>query len=171
MRIELEKLEEAGGKFSQLYDANELQFDEDEVRVIERVDVRGQARRKNGEVELRGCLNTRVAVPCGRCLKQVELPLEVRFAERFVSEVSWRGEEQHELREEDLNLAVFDGEGIELEDLVKEEILLGVPGHVLCAEECKGLCPSCGLDRNFANCDCEAEQIDSRWDKLKELNL
>src|SRR6266851_3906871 len=114
MRIELEKLEEAGGKFSQLYEANELPFDEDELRVIERVDVRGQARRRNGEVELRGTLNTRVAVPCGRCLKPVELPLEVRFAERFVSEVSWRGEEQHELREEDLNLAVFDGEGIEL---------------------------------------------------------
>ena len=53
-------------------------------------------------------------------------------------------EEQHELQAEDLNLAVFDGEAIELDDLVREEILLAVPGHVLCSEECKGCVPICG---------------------------
>jgi uncharacterized protein len=70
-----------------------------------------------------------------------------------------------------LDLAVFDGEGIELDDLVKEEILLAMPGHTLCREECKGLCANCGVDLNQNNCDCATKQIDSRWEKLKDLQF
>jgi uncharacterized protein len=171
MRIELEKLEELGGRFSRTYGIDELPFDESDLRLLEPVEVHGQARSKNGEVELRGNLQTKVTFPCGRCLKPVELPVDVKFAERFVPAVSWRGEEQHELSEEELDLAVFDGEAVELDDLVKEEILLAIPGHVLCGEDCKGLCPGCGVDRNSQSCDCETAEVDSRWDKLKELQL
>jgi uncharacterized protein len=170
MRIELEKLEDLGGRFSRTYGIDELPF-ESELRLLEPVQVHAQARSKNGELELRGNLQTKVTFPCGRCLKPVELPIDVRFAERFVSAVSWRGEEQHELNAEDLDLAVFDGEAVELDDLVKEEILLAIPGHVLCGEDCKGLCPGCGVDRNRESCDCEAAQVDSRWDKLKGLQI
>jgi uncharacterized protein len=169
MRIELENLEEAGGKFSQVYAPDQLLFEEAEMQLIAPVQVRGQARRKNDEVNLRGELKTRVSAPCGRCLKPVELSIEVKFAERFVPAVSWRDEEQHELQEEDLNISVFDGEGIELDDLVKEEILLAIPGHVLCREDCKGLCPTCGVDRNLDSCECESKEVDSRWEKLKDL--
>ena len=101
----------------------------------------------------------------------VEIPIDLKFAERFVASVSWRDEEQHELQEADLNLSVFDGQGIELDDLVKEEILLAVPGHILCREDCKGLCPVCGIDRNRESCDCGTGQIDSRWEKLKDLRF
>src|SRR6202022_3877091 len=107
------------------------------------------------EVELRGELHTRLKAACDRCLKPVMLPIHTEFAERFVPAVSWRAEQQHELQEEDLNLAVFDGEAIELDDLVREEILLAVPAHVLCREDCKGLCPVCGIDRNQGGCQCE----------------
>ncbi len=169
MRIELEKLEAAGGGFSRVYAAEDLSFEDGELQLIEPVSVQGQARRKNGEVQLRGDLHTKATAPCGRCLKPVEIPIDLRFAERFVASVSWRNEEQHELQEEDLNLSVFDGEGIELDDLVKEEILLAVPGHILCREDCKGLCLVCGVDRNLEICDCESKEIDSRWEKLKDL--
>jgi len=104
-------------------------------------------------------------------LKPVELPIDVRFAERFVPAVAWGDEEQHELQPEDLNLAVFDGEGIELDDLVKEEVLLALPGHVLCRPDCRGLCPVCGIDKNEKNCECDTKLIDSRWEKLKDLRL
>ena len=171
MRIELERLEELGGRFSQIYETSALPFDEADLRLVEPIKVHGRARRKNGEVEVRGNLQTSVTVPCGRCLKPVELPIDVKFTERFVPRVSWRDEEQHELREEDLDLAVFAGDAIELDDLVTEEILLAIPGHVLCSEGCKGLCPVCGVDRNLESCDCESKEVDSRWDKLKELSL
>jgi uncharacterized protein len=100
-------------------------------------------------------------------LQPVELPISTEFTERFVRAVSWAAADQHELREEDLNLAVFDGEAIELDDLVREELLLAVPVNVLCSEECQGLCAVCGIDRNLSNCECKSNEIDSRWEKLK----
>ena len=81
MRIELENLEKAGGKFSREYQTDQLTFDEQDLRLVEPVQVAGRIRRRNEEVELRGKLATRVAVPCGRCLKSVEFPVEVEFTE------------------------------------------------------------------------------------------
>src|SRR5438105_3212528 len=169
MRIEIDKLEEFGGKFAQVYEIKDLPLGEPDTRLLEAAKIHGRVRRQGNEVQLRGKLDTTIEVACGRCLKPVALPIHAEFAERFVPAVTWRSEEQHELREEDLTLAVFDGEVIELGDLVREEILLAVPSHVLCREDCRGLCPICGIDRNIKSCQCETKEIDSRWQGLKEL--
>ncbi len=171
MRIELDRLEELGGKFSRLYEVGELSLDDTEVRLVEPPEIRGRVRRDGKEVELSGELHAKIETACDRCLKPVEFAIRSEFAERFVPAVSWRAEEQHELREEDLNLAVFDGEAIELDDVVREGILLAMPSHVLCREDCKGLCPVCGIDRNQGSCQCESKEIDSRWEGLKELRM
>ncbi|HVS81555.1 MAG TPA: DUF177 domain-containing protein [Pyrinomonadaceae bacterium] len=165
----MDRLEELGGKFSQSYEVDSLPLDDRDIRLTEPAEVRGRIKRSGSEVELRGELHAKIEAVCSRCLKPVELPIHAEFAERFVPAVSWRAEEQHELREEDLNLAVFDGEAIELNDLVREEILLAMPGHVLCSEDCRGLCPICGIDRNAGTCPCESADGDLRWKKLKEL--
>jgi uncharacterized protein len=170
MRIELENAEDSGGRFSETYKDEELAFEESELRLVEPVQVKGRIRRNNGQVEISGELHTKVAIPCGRCLKEVQLPIDVEFAERFAGSVSWRNEEQHELSPEDLDLGVVD-EAVELYDLVKEEILLALPGHVLCNESCKGICPDCGADRNLADCGCESREVDARWEKLKDLRF
>ncbi len=170
MRLELEKLAEEGGKFARVYEANELPLDA-EVRLVEPAEVRGRIRRDGKEVELRGKLDTKLEVMCGRCLQPVQVPIATEFKERFVRAVSWAADEQHELQAEDLNVAVFDGEGIELDDLVREELLLALPANVLCREDCRGLCPTCGIDRNLSNCQCESEEGDSRWQALKELQM
>jgi len=171
MKIELENLEKAGGSFSREYQTDQLTFDDQDLGLLTPVNVVGRIRRREREVEVRGKLDTTVAISCGRCLKSVELPIQVEFAERFTPAVPWKNEEQHELQQEDLDLAVFDGEGIELDDLVREEILLALPGHVLCDEECRGLCPTCGIDLNARTCNCITDGNDSRWDKLKDLQF
>lgn len=170
MRIELDNLEK-GGEFAQTYQPGELKLDEHEVRLIEPVEIRGRLRKGNREVQLAGRLSAKIEAPCARCLKPVVLPIALEFSERFVPEVSWGSEEHHELQQEDLDLAIFDGEGIELDDLVREEILLAMPAQVLCREDCKGLCPSCGTDLNVNVCECEARKIDSRWGALKDLRF
>lgn len=170
MRIELENAKEPGRRFSQSFEAGELAFEESDLRLLEPVKVAGQIRRKSGELEICGELHTKVASPCARCLKEVELPIDVQFAERFVAGVSWRNEEHHELSKDDLDLGLVD-EAIELNDLVKEEILLALPSHLLCNESCKGICPTCGVDRNSSDCKCESRQVDARWEKLKDLRF
>src|SRR5258708_3493036 len=171
MRIELDRLEQEGGKFSRTYGPDELSLDDDEVGLVEPAEVSGRVRRDGKEVELSGELRAKIKTACDRCLQPVNLSIGAEFKERFIPEVSWRAEQQHELQEEDLNLAVFDGEAIELDDLVREEILLAVPAHVLCCEDCKGLCPVCGIDRNQGSCQCEARETDSRWQGLENLRF
>jgi uncharacterized protein len=171
MRIELDKLEKHGGKFVHVYQVSELLLDDAAVRLVEPGEVSGRVRLDGKEVELRGKLRAKLEVVCGRCLTPVELPVSSEFNERFVRAVSWAAEEQHELLPEDLNIAVFDGAAIELDDLVREELLLAVPVNVLCGPDCKGLCPVCGVDRNVSGCQCENREHDSRWQKLKELQM
>lgn len=171
MRIELDRLEQEGGRFSRTYKPGELSLDDDQVVLVGPAEVSGRIRRDDKEVELSGELRAKIETACDRCLQPVKLSLGAEFSERFVPAVSWRDEEQHELQEEDLNLAVFDGEAIELDDLVREEILLAVPAHVLCREECKGLCPVCGIDRNQGSCQCETGGTDSRWQGLENLRF
>jgi uncharacterized protein len=171
MRIELDKLESHGGKFAHVYELNELPLNDPEVKLVEPGNVSGRIRRAGTEVELQGVLSARLETVCGRCLRQVQLPISTEFTERFVQAVSWGAEEQHELSPEDLNVAVFDGEAIDLDDLVREELLLALPANVLCREDCRGLCPVCGADRNLSECQCGDKEIDSRWEKLKELQM
>ena len=171
MRIELDRLEEQGGKFSRTCEIGELSLNDNEVLLVEPAEVSGRVRREGKEVELCGELHAKIETACDRCLKPVELSIRAEFKERFVPAVSWRDEQQHELQEEDLNLAVFDGEAIELDDLVREEMLLAMPAHVLCREECKGLCPVCGIDRNRSSCQCETVESDSRWEGLENLRF
>jgi uncharacterized protein len=59
---------------------------------------------------------------------------------------------------------------IDLRPAVREQWLLAVPGFVLCNEDCKGLCPTCGIDLNAGECGCPARvSADSRWDALRAL--
>ena len=170
MRIELESLEK-GSEFAQTYQPDELKLDDRDVSLIEPVEIRGRLWKGNWEVNLAGRLRAKLEAPCARCLKPVALPIAADFSERFVPEASWGSVEQCEVHEEDLDLAIFDGDALEIDDVVREELLLAVPTQVLCREECKGLCPTCGVDRNVTECECETRQVDSRWQALKDLRF
>jgi uncharacterized protein len=68
---------------------------------------------------------------------------------------------EEELTAEELDLDFYQGDVIDLEKYLREQILLMVPLKPLCAETCKGLCPRCGADLNHEPCRCEAEQTTS----------
>src|SRR5215210_320541 len=144
MRLELENLGK-DASFAHSYGTDELRLDEQDLRLVEPAGVAGHICRKGEEVQVSGMLTTAVETPCARCLKPVLIPIKAEFFERFVTAVSWRTEELHELASEDLNLSVFDGKTIELDELVREEIELATPVQVFCREDCKGLCPVCGI--------------------------
>ena len=170
MRLELENLGK-DASFAHSYGTDELRIEEQDLRLVEPAGVAGHIRRKGEEVQVSGTLTTTVETPCARCLKPVLIPIKAEFFERFVTAVSWRTEELHELASEDLNLSVFDGKTIELDELVREEIELATPVQVFCREDCKGLCPVCGIDWNLKACKCGTQAIDSRWEKLKDLRF
>jgi uncharacterized protein len=170
MRLELENLEK-DRRFAHTYLPNDLSLEDPDLRLIAPAEVRGGVRLKAGEVELFGSIKTTLETVCARCLKPVAIPFSADFDERFTTSVSWGAEEQHELASEDLNLSIFDGAVVDLDQLVREQLLLAKPAQTVCREDCQGLCPVCGGDRNTSPCNCEAQQVDSRWEKLKDLRF
>lgn len=72
-----------------------------------------------------------------------------------------------ELTDDDLDLYGYDGEEIDLTPLFRDQIVLAVPFAPLCSEDCKGLCPQCGADRNLETCDCKPP-VDPRWAALQQ---
>ena len=167
MRIELATLENGRGKFSRSYASGELLVEDERVQLLEPPTVSGEVRQTGGTVKVSGTLSGRLKLECDRCLKAVEFPVDSAFDVEYVTPQDYEAQQAVELTEDDLDLSTFDGEVIELDELVKEELLLAVPDHVLCNENCKGICPTCGADRNAADCKCESQEVDPRWAGLK----
>lgn len=171
MRIELDKLEATGGQFAHAYEPEELVLDDEHVRLTAWPQVSGYARRDGHQVRLRGTITARAEVDCDRCLKSVDVPVETSFDVSYVPADDYGAEPEAaaELQEEDLSLSVFDGGAIDVDDLVREQVLLALPTRALCGEDCKGLCPVCGANRNMDSCNCETTEVDPRWAALKDL--
>jgi uncharacterized protein len=66
-------------------------------------------------------------------------------------------------------MVYHDGQNLELTEDVRQTVLVEIPWHPLCREDCRGLCPRCGVDRNATECGCDPGPRDSRWDALREL--
>jgi uncharacterized protein len=169
VRIELATLEGAKGTFTHSYAEGELILEDERLHPVQPPTVSGEIRREDRGAHVQGRVVAQVQVECDRCLKLIELPVDSSFNLEYVTQQDYQAQQAVELTEDDLDLTVFDGEVIDIDALVTEEILLTVPDHVLCQENCKGICPRCGADRNSADCGCQTEDIDPRWAGLKEL--
>jgi len=168
MWLELASLKESGGKFAQVFQPEEFVIDE-RVHLNGPLRLSGRVAQSKSKVVITGQLEGRGHIDCDRCLKPVELPLAGDFRVEYVTPETYEATNQVELNESDMQLSVFDGEAIDLDDLVREQILLTLPSRVLCEDDCKGLCPVCGSDRNIVSCQCETNEIDPRWKALREL--
>jgi uncharacterized protein len=106
----------------------------------------------------------RVTVACDRCTRPVEQPIESSFRLIVVPSAAPRREpDEVELREEELGIVVTGSDSLDTRPLVVEQVLLDLPAHPLCREDCAGLCPRCGADLNLGPCGCAPAEPDSRW--------
>jgi len=169
MRIELENLEGSKGDFAHVYQPDELNPVDERVSLIAPAAVNGKVRLSGNQVFVNGHVETRAQVECDRCLKPVELPVNVDFTLEYISDSDYESSQVVELTEAEMSVSVFDGAAIDVDEIVKEQILLTVPTRMLCREDCKGICPECGADRNTGECDCVRNDTDPRWAALKNL--
>ena len=169
MRVELASLERHGGKFAHNYEPGEFELNEDRVTVVAAPRVTGRIQRSDSKVTVKGEVSAELQVECDRCLKSLPAPVSSTFEVEYVTPDVYEAGQAAELIDEDLSLSIFDGEVIDIDELVREQLLLALPAQILCGEDCKGLCPRCGSDRNFVDCKCQEAEVDPRWAGLKEL--
>jgi len=77
--------------------------------------------------------------------------------------------EEVEIAPDDLDVEFYSERTIPLRDLATEQIQLMIPMKPLCDDECLGLCPKCGINRNRETCTCEETVNDERWGALKDF--
>jgi uncharacterized protein len=126
-------------------------------------------------VHVRGRLEASLRLHCGRCLDafshQVGQELDLFYLpRRDAPSGGEEGEDEVALSDRELVVAFHSGDVLDLGEMVREQLFLALPMKRLCREGCRGLCPTCGMNRNRAACSCaEAEEIDPRLSPLKEL--
>lgn len=115
-------------------------------------------------------LTGEVAVPlrlsCSRCLATFDRPVDTRFDATFSAVVE--EEDEVELDARELTVYHLEGDSVDMDELVREQVLLEVPFAPLCDPDCKGLCLHCGADLNQGPCGCN-EPVDPRFAALKKL--
>ena len=172
MFIKIQDLETRTLQFDQWYAPGELNFGDSGVRALDRVHAIGEASLLPGtEDQFR--LVGRIALPagaeCDRCLGQAVFPVDAHFDLFYQPASVAVGGEEIAIEEADTETGFYDGDGIELEDVLVEQVLLQLPMQKLCRQDCMGICPVCGSDRNAVACDCSARAGDDRWAALKNL--
>ena len=97
---------------------------------------------------------------CDRCAEEVKKDFNFNIKRIVV--------EKLENEEDDDDYIVVNNRELDLDELVNEEVSLSLPNKILCKDDCKGLCPKCGANLNFKQCDCKKD-VDPRMAALLQL--
>jgi len=121
------------------------------------------------DIRVAGNFSIRVESVCARCLAPVSQDVARKFDLLYRPQGSDAGKEELSVTAAEAEVGYYQGEGLLLEDLLREQILLALPLRSICKEECKGLCPHCGKNLNVEQCSCAEPLEDPRWAALREI--
>jgi uncharacterized protein len=198
MLVKIEEIQEPGLELSQPIERRVLEqalADSDGFTLVSASALAAAFRKVSGQVHVTGAFEAKLTCPCRRCTKAVALDVPVAFSLRMVRELPKPDDEdevddkpprrrRHQKDDDEqaesaasfeldeIDAEPFDGKTIDLDPIVREQVLLALPVTVLCREDCKGLCPTCGQDLNEKDCGhSEKKEIDVRLAKLKDIKL
>ena len=126
--------------------------------------------RAGTEIFVSGTLDAATTATCSRCAEEFDLPSQRRF--RYVlAPKAMGGENDLALKADDLEFSFYNGDEIDLGPLIREQVLLALAERPLCRQECRGLCPQCGVNLNEASCGCVIGAPDPRLAVLRSLRV
>src|SRR5271166_5194792 len=121
------------------------------------------------DIRLRGRLSAGLEMQCARCLEPVPQEVARDFELLYRPLGADAGRDELSVTDAEAEIGYYQGDGLLLEDVLREQMLLALPLKVTCREECKGLCPQCGKNLNQEQCSCSVAMEDPRWAALKEV--
>ncbi len=136
-------------------------------------DVEGKVRvwSKDGMVIVEGEVSVELDLTCSRCLTHFRYPIFHHFRSIYSPFQEMCQVEDLELKPYDMDVSIYNGVELDLENVLYEQVFLGIPAQALCQPDCKGLCPTCGANLNEDLCHCETQPRFSPFDVLKNLKL
>ncbi|HEX5432160.1 MAG TPA: DUF177 domain-containing protein [Bryobacteraceae bacterium] len=171
MFFHVRDLEVRAGRFDVELPGGVIEFLDPKLRQTGPLKAAGKVELVNGslgEIRVKGHLNVRMEADCDRCLEPAGIPLDSDF-ELYYRPVSEGYGEETAIDQGEAEMGFYDGDGLELNDVLREYVLLSLPMQRLCSADCKGICPVCGQNRNHNACDCHAKAVDDRWAALRSI--
>ena len=126
------------------------------------IKVEGELTNNGRVLKIKGVIHATAKHQCNYCLEDFITTMEIPF-----------GDDYQDLSTEEIDggadLAYYNGDEIDIADLVRESMILAEPLQVICSKSCKGLCPHCGINLNVSKCCCNDNVIDPRLAILSKL--
>ncbi len=173
--IEVSQIPPEGLDVQQALKAGEVHVEGEETFALEAggtLDCRLE-RGEDETVHVRGHLKARLAMECGRCLTPFAFPVDQDLDLFYLphrADQEQEEEDEVELTDHEMVVAYYDQNRLDLGEMVREQLFLTVPLKRVCREECLGLCPACGINRNQEACGCRpSEGEDPRLAPLRKL--
>lgn len=121
------------------------------------------------DIRIAGEVSTRIDLACARCLEPIERDVTKKFDLLYRPQGIDAGKEEMSVTAAEAEVGYYQGEGLLLEDVLREQVLLALPLKAICREDCRGLCPHCGRNLNQEQCNCAEPLEDPRWSALKDI--
>ena len=151
------------------YAAGSIDYQTAEVKQVSPLEVTATAELLDGQIRIEGQLETKIEMACARCLEPVVEEVSRSFDLIYSPLPKSDKPEEERLKDDDSEIGFFQGEGIFLADVLKEQVLLALPMKLICQSDCRGLCPNCGANLNHEECRCETHATDPRMAPLARL--
>ena len=121
------------------------------------------------DIRVLGSFTTTIEVPCARCIEPVPTKVGGDFDLLYRPLGVDAGQDERSISEAETEIGYYSGEGIQLHDVLREQILLALPLRTVCNEACRGICARCGKNLNVELCACGEEPSDPRWAALADI--
>ena len=172
MFLSVKELELRKISFDQVFEPGQIGFTGEDLEQSSPLHAIGSAELlpdSGGQMHVHGSYTVEMSAQCDRCLAPVRFPLkaDLDLYYRPASDVPQEEEVKIDAGEAEID---FYEDGLELEDILREQVLLALPMQRVCSETCKGICSGCGKNRNETACDCKPV-VDDRWAALRNLEL
>jgi uncharacterized protein len=151
------------------YAPGSIDYGLNEVKQAEPLEVNATAELLEGQIRVTGDLHTKIEMVCARCLEPVLEEVHRNFDLFYQPLLKGTPNDEERLKDDDTEIGFFEGEGLFLADVLKEQVLLSLPMKVICQSDCRGLCPHCGANLNQEQCRCERHASDPRLAPLARL--
>ena len=151
------------------YAPGSVDFHSSEIKQLDPLEVTATAELLEGQIRVEGQLDTKIELQCARCLEPVVQDVAHKFDLLYRPQGADSGREEISVTTAEAEVSYYQGEGLQLEDVLQEQVLLALPLKVICRDDCKGLCPHCGQNLNVKQCACAEPVEDPRWSALKDI--
>jgi uncharacterized protein len=173
MFLSIKEMELRKVRFDETFAPGQIDFTQEALKQETPLQASGSAEllpHTEGEVRIKGKYAVEMGAVCDRCLGAARFPIEAGF-DLFYRPVSFLGrDDEVEIDEGEAEIGFYENGGIELEDIIREQVLLALPMQRVCSESCKGICPACGKNLNENACECRPGGNDARWSALRGLS-